>query len=158
MPHHDPFRHTEFLERVAFKRVSGSIFSKKLISVVRMRSSRLSGTLNESSARRISSRCCSQEANSGYNIAILKYEIIFAPEAVEDFKRLLARDRSIIRDRIEVHLRHEPKKVSKSRIKRLQGVSKPQYRLRIDEFRIFYDVTENRVEILAIVPKSKASS
>lgn len=87
----------------------------------------------------------------------MKYDITFAPEAVDDFKRLTAGDRSTIRDAIEIHLRHEPKKVSKSRIKRLRGVSRPEYRLRVDEFRIFYDVKETEVEILAIVPKSRAS-
>lgn len=87
----------------------------------------------------------------------MKYNIIFAPEAVDDFKRLDAGDRSTIRDAIEIHLRHEPKKISKSRIKHLRGMSRPEYRLRIGEFRVFYDVKETEVEILAIIPKSKAS-
>lgn len=80
-----------------------------------------------------------------------------APEAVEDFKLLSARDRSIVRDAIETHLRYEPKKVSLSRIKRLRGIRHPQYRLRVGEIRVFYDVVEEAVEILAIIPKSKAS-
>jgi len=87
----------------------------------------------------------------------MKYEIIFSPEAVNDFRHLKARDLSIIRDIIEEHLRQEPTKVSKSRIKRLKGTSRPQFRLRVSEFRIFYDVTETAVEILAIIPKLKAS-
>ncbi len=85
----------------------------------------------------------------------MRYEIVFAPEAVEDFKRLSARNRSILKSKIEKHLRNEPKKKSKSRIKRLRGLRKPQYRLRVDEFRIFYDVVETSVEILAIIPKSR---
>jgi mRNA-degrading endonuclease RelE of RelBE toxin-antitoxin system len=88
----------------------------------------------------------------------MKHEIIFAPEAVQDFKRLSARDRSIVRDAIEQHLRYEPEKTSKSRIKRLRGISRPQYRLRIGEIRVFYDVVERDVQILAIIPKSKASA
>lgn len=64
-----------------------------------------------------------------------------------------ARDRSTVRDAIEKHLRFEPEKRSRSRIKRLRGLRRPQYRLRIDEFRVFYDVAEQRVEILAIVSK-----
>lgn len=87
----------------------------------------------------------------------MKYEIILAPEAIQDLKLLSARDRSTIRDAIELHLRYGPKKLSKSRIKRLKGISKPQFRLRVDNFRIFYDVREERVEILAIVNKPKAS-
>ena len=46
-------------------------------------------------------------------------------------------------------------KLSKSRIKRLQGLRYPQYRLRIDEMRVFYDIEGSTVEVLAITPKSK---
>ena len=87
----------------------------------------------------------------------MKYAIIFAPEAVQDFKRLSARERAIVRDTIERLLRQTPERVSKSRIKRLRGIIRPQYRLRVDEIRVFYDVVEQDVEILAIIPKSKAT-
>jgi hypothetical protein len=33
----------------------------------------------------------------------------------------------------------------------------PQYRLRIDEIRVFYDVVENAVEIIAVVHKTYAA-
>ncbi|MEZ4711528.1 MAG: hypothetical protein R3A44_30320 [Caldilineaceae bacterium] len=63
-------------------------------------------------------------------------------------------------DAIETHLRYEPEKVSKSRIKRLQNMHWPQYRLRVDDIRVFYDViylaTDGVVEILAIREKSEA--
>jgi mRNA-degrading endonuclease RelE of RelBE toxin-antitoxin system len=88
----------------------------------------------------------------------MRYEIVFAPEAVKDYKRLSARECSSVRDTLERHLRYEPERISKSRIKRLRGVRKPQYRLRIDEIRVFYDVGENTVEILAIIPKSRAAA
>lgn len=87
----------------------------------------------------------------------MRYEIFFAPEAIQDLRRLSARNRSIVRDAIERHLRYEPEKTSKSRVKRLRGISRPQYRLRVGEIRVFYDVEERDVEILAIVPKSKAA-
>jgi len=61
-----------------------------------------------------------------------------------------------VKDALETHLRHEPAKVSKSRIKRLRGLSRPQYRLRVDEIRVFYDITGTNVEVLAIVQKSEA--
>jgi mRNA-degrading endonuclease RelE of RelBE toxin-antitoxin system len=88
----------------------------------------------------------------------LRHEIILAPEAVEDLKRLSARDRAEVLDALETHLRHEPAKTSRSRIKRLRGLSRPQYRLRISEVRVFYDVEGGRVEILAIVMKSDAAA
>ena len=87
----------------------------------------------------------------------MKYEILFAPEAVQDFKRLSARDRSTVKEAIEKHLRYKPQKMSKSRIKRLQGIRRPQYRLRVEEIRIFYDVAESTIEVLAIIPKSTAA-
>ncbi len=87
----------------------------------------------------------------------MRYEIIFAPETIQDFKHLSARNRSIVRDEIEKHLRYEPYKISKSRIKRLRGISRPQYRLRIGEIRVFYDIEGQEVEVLAIIPKSKAT-
>jgi hypothetical protein len=57
---------------------------------------------------------------------------------------------------IEKHLRHEPTKVSKSRIKRLKGLQRPQYRLRVNEVRVFYDLSGDTVEVLAVVDKSLA--
>jgi mRNA-degrading endonuclease RelE of RelBE toxin-antitoxin system len=95
---------------------------------------------------------------SGYKLARMPFAIVLAPEAVEDLNRLKANVRADARAALEVHLRHEPKKVSRSRIKRLRGLRKPQYRLRVGDVRIFYDVTETTVEILAIVTKSEAQA
>jgi mRNA-degrading endonuclease RelE of RelBE toxin-antitoxin system len=53
---------------------------------------------------------------------------------------------------------HEPTKVSKSRIKRLRGLSQPQYRLRVGDIRVFYDVTETTVQVLAVIPKAQAQA
>lgn len=83
----------------------------------------------------------------------MAYEIIFAPEAIEDLRHLHAVDRSNIATAIETHLRHMPRKKSKTRIKQLRGLRQPEYRLRIDNFRIFYDVAEPEVHILAVVAK-----
>ena len=88
----------------------------------------------------------------------MRFEIVLAPEAVEDFWVLKAHFRSTVREALETHLRHEPTKTSRSRIKRLRGLSRPQYRLRVDEIRVFYDVSATTVEVLAIIPKSEAAS
>lgn len=88
----------------------------------------------------------------------MRFEIILAPEAVEDLRQLKANIRAQVQDALERHLRHEPEKVSRSRIKRLRGLSRPQYRLRVgDDVRVYYDVTGDAVEVLAIVSKSKAN-
>ena len=88
----------------------------------------------------------------------MRYEIIFSPEAIEDLRRLKANARAAVRDSIEKHLRRTPTKTSKSRIKQVRGLSRPQFRLRVAEVRVFYDVTEAAVEVLAIVPKSQAGA
>jgi mRNA-degrading endonuclease RelE of RelBE toxin-antitoxin system len=58
----------------------------------------------------------------------------------------------------QVFLRHQPEKTGRSRIKRLRGLLRSQYRLRVGEVRVFYDVSGKTVEILAIVAKSEAES
>ena len=41
---------------------------------------------------------------------------------------------------------------------RLRSITRPQYRLRVEEVRVFYDVSGSTVEVLAIVPKPEAES
>ena len=88
----------------------------------------------------------------------MHFAVILAPEAVADHKRLKANVRAAVQAALEAHLRHEPRKTSRSRIKRLRGLARPQYRLRIGDVRVFYDVTADTVEVLAIVNKSEAES
>ena len=88
----------------------------------------------------------------------MRFEILLAPEAVEDLRRLKASERTAIKEALETHLRHEPTKTSRSRTKRLRGIARPQYGLRVEEVRVFYDVSGSTVEVLAIVPKSEAES
>jgi mRNA interferase RelE/StbE len=87
----------------------------------------------------------------------MRYEVVLAPEAASAYKSLPAYRRAEVRDALERHLRYEPTRVSKSRIKRLRGLSQPQYRLRVGEVRVFYDVTPEAGEILAIVTKEAAA-
>ena len=88
----------------------------------------------------------------------MPFAIVLAPEAVAALKNLAVPIRSGVRKAIELHLTHEPGKVSKSRIKRLRGLSQPQYRLRVGDIRVFYDVTETEVHVLAIVTKAEAEA
>lgn len=78
--------------------------------------------------------------------------------AARALKTLPAFHRAAVRDALETHLRHEPAKVSQSRIKRLRGLTQPQYRLRVGEFRVFYDLTNQEVQVLAIVSKAEAQA
>lgn len=63
-----------------------------------------------------------------------------------------------MRNALEIHLRRQPTRTSRSRIKRLRGLIRPQYRLRVGEVRVFYDIDipGETVEILAIIAKSEA--
>jgi prevent-host-death family protein len=61
----------------------------------------------------------------------MAFEIILAPTAASALKNLSVPVRTEVTKALEVHLTHEPTKVSKSRIKRLRGLSQPQYRLRL---------------------------
>ena len=88
----------------------------------------------------------------------MRFEIVLAPSAVEEWASLRANARAAVRDAMETHLRHEPRKVSRSRIKRLKGMRQPQYRLRVEDIRVFYDVSGTQVAVLAIVSKSEAEA
>lgn len=88
----------------------------------------------------------------------MRFDIILAPEAIADLRKLKANLRTTIQEALETHLRHEPMKTSRSRIKRLRGLSRPRYRLRVEEVRVFYDVSGSTVEVLAIVAKSEAET
>ena len=88
----------------------------------------------------------------------MAFEIVLAPEAVADLGRLKANVRAAVRAALEAHLRHEPGKTSRSRIKRLRGLRRPQYRLRVEDVRVFYDISGSTVEVLAIVAKSETET
>jgi mRNA interferase RelE/StbE len=88
----------------------------------------------------------------------MPFAIVLAPEAADDLRRLTATVRAAVRAALETHLRHEPGKTSRSRVKRLRGLRRPQYRLRVGEVRVFYDISGTTVEVLTIVAKSEADS
>ena len=86
----------------------------------------------------------------------MKYEVVIAKDAQDQFGRLDGRWRSRLKKEMHEHLEYRPKQESKSRIKRLRGLRQPQYRMRVDEMRVFYDVNDrmNRVEVLGLVDKA----
>jgi len=76
-------------------------------------------------------------------------------EALREMKRFHARE---VLDAVESHLRFEPERTSKSAIKRLRGRQQATYRLRVGEYRVFYDVEEERVTVLAILHKKETAA
>ena len=91
-------------------------------------------------------------------MAIVRYQIILSPEAVRQLRGLRADVRATVRDSLDRYPRCRPTRESRSRIKRLRGMSKPQYRLRVDDVRVHYDVDRDMVAVLAIVRKSEADA
>lgn len=86
----------------------------------------------------------------------MNYTVVVAKDAQAQFLKLDGRWRSRLKQEMRHHLFHQPRLESKSRIKCLRGLRQPQYRLRVDEMRVFYDVNDQlrRVEVLGFVDKS----
>ena len=88
----------------------------------------------------------------------MRFDIEFDPTAIEDLRPLRAYDRANILDTIERVLSAAPTQTGKSRIKRLRGLASPRYRLRIGDFRVFYDVTGQQVYVMRILAKAAVVS
>lgn len=86
-----------------------------------------------------------------------RFGIVLQPSAIRDLDALRRTDAVRLADGLEQFLTNEPKRESKSRIKRLRGISNPDYRLRIDNFRVFYNVDDSAscVRILRIMHKNQ---
>ncbi len=85
------------------------------------------------------------------------YTIMLKRSAIADLDALRKYDATQIADAMERHLQHNPTRESKSRIKRLRGISNPDYRLRVGDYRIFYVVDEvaRRVDVLRVMHKDQ---
>jgi mRNA-degrading endonuclease RelE of RelBE toxin-antitoxin system len=81
--------------------------------------------------------------------------IILKPDAVQDLNQLTRYVATTILDHIERHLRYEPARVSRSRIKRLRGSQPADYRLRVGAYRVFYRIAEDEVHVLRVMHKEK---
>ena len=88
------------------------------------------------------------------------YEIVLKQSAIADMDALRKFDATQFADAMEKHLPHNPAKESKSRIKRLRGLSSPDYRLRVGDYRVFYAVDEDgrRVDVLRVMHKDQTAS
>lgn len=89
----------------------------------------------------------------------MRYVVAIARSAQEQFKKLDARRLSSLKKAMRKYLDTAPTRQSKSRTKRLRGLRQPQYRLRVDEMRVYYDVNdaEERVEVLGFVLKPRTA-
>jgi mRNA-degrading endonuclease RelE of RelBE toxin-antitoxin system len=85
------------------------------------------------------------------------FTIILKRSAIADLDVLRKYDATQIANAMERHLQHDPMKESKSRVKRLRGITNPDYRLRVGDYRVFYVVDEDarRVDVLRVMHKDQ---
>ena len=88
----------------------------------------------------------------------MAFNIEFTSEAERDLAAIRPFYRAQILNGIEALLARTPTEVSRSRIKRLRLLDSPAYRLRIEDYRVFYDVDERDmiVTILRILSKENS--
>ncbi len=88
------------------------------------------------------------------------YELQYAQQAVEDIRALRAYDQRKIVVAIETHLSHTPTQVSRTSIKRMVQPFWSQFRLRAEDFRVYYDVDETSrvVSVLRVLKKGTAET
>ena|SRR5882724_7806981 len=83
------------------------------------------------------------------------FQIEYSPQAADDLRGMRAFDRAKILRAIDQYLAQAPMHVGKSRIKRMRQPFWSQYRLRVDEHRVYYNVNEPArvVSVLRILTK-----
>lgn len=79
-----------------------------------------------------------------------KYTISVSKLAKDDIASLRVFDQRQIIDAMEEHLASQPTKESKSRIKKMTQPFWSEYRLRVGEFRVYYDVDAEANEVLIL--------
>lgn len=87
-----------------------------------------------------------------------RYRIELKPDAIKDLDRMRKYDATNVLDGIEKCLRFEPTQESRSRIKRLRGKPPADYRLRVDEWRVFYRVVDDKVQVLRVLHKEETKA
>src|SRR2546430_16094266 len=72
----------------------------------------------------------------------MRFDIAFTPEALEDLQLFRKGERTRIIEAIEEQLSHEPNHETRNR-KRLRPNQMAEWVLRVDRFRVFYDIEES---------------
>lgn len=72
----------------------------------------------------------------------MRFDIVFTPEALEDLRLLKKGERTRIIEALEEQLAHEPNNETRNR-KRLRPNQTAEWELRVDRFRVFYDIEES---------------
>jgi mRNA interferase RelE/StbE len=83
-----------------------------------------------------------------------KYEVVFTEDAVDDLDKIKKFYAKQITKRIDTVLLQRAEDVTRSGVKKLRGFEK-LYRLRVGDYRVFYQVQSNEVTILRILAKDE---
>jgi mRNA-degrading endonuclease RelE of RelBE toxin-antitoxin system len=86
----------------------------------------------------------------------MPFEVSYSDEAVEQLKAFRAHDRAAIVDQNEQILMFNPTLESKARVKLLGQPAPTQYRLRVEEFRVFCDGVQKAVFVIQILSKEES--
>jgi len=86
----------------------------------------------------------------------MRYAVRYSQDALEALKRMRPYDRSTLLGHIDRVLTTNPTRETKARIKRLREPAPTQYRLRVGDFRVLYDVDGQTVTIVLILSKEEA--
>jgi len=81
----------------------------------------------------------------------MRFDIEYSPDAVSQLQQLRRFDQVAVADAVEKALKHEPSAPSRHR-KRMRSKIISTWELRIGDFRVYYDVDDQRrlVEVRAI--------
>ena len=85
----------------------------------------------------------------------MSFQFRYTQDALDELTVLRAFDRNRVMIGIVTHLTHQPTKESRSRIKKMEQPFWSEYRLRVDEFRVYYQVDHSTqtVNILHVLSK-----
>jgi len=72
----------------------------------------------------------------------MRFDIVFKPQAVEDLRLFKKEERTRVIKAIEGQLSYEPNSETRNR-KRLRPNQTAEWVLRVDRFRVFYDIEES---------------
>jgi mRNA-degrading endonuclease RelE of RelBE toxin-antitoxin system len=88
----------------------------------------------------------------------MPYRLRYSREAGNALKRVRSHDRASILDQIQRILTVNPTLESRARIKKLREPAPTQYRLRVGEFSVFYNVKGDDVFIVGVMAKEDVGS
>ena len=88
----------------------------------------------------------------------MSYQVLVTREAEDDLDAIVPFRRNRILDAMERYLVHQPRQESRSRIKRLRQIDSPEFRLRVGDYRVFYDVDDIQLDVTVLRVLSKVDS